>query len=125
MDFEGALRARLLAASPRTYWVDRPQAAALPAAVLQKMGGRRDQHMKGFNDLRPTRVQFEAWALSFAAAKTLLEALIAAAVPENTSNGIIFNRALVDGEPQTLGERTETAFIHRHIVDLIFWWQAA
>ena len=125
MDFEGALRARLLGVAPRTYWVDRPQSSQLPAAVLQKMGGERRQHMKGFDELRPTRVQFEAWATSFSAAKALLEAMIDAAVPENTSNGIIFNRAIVDGEPQTMGERTETAFVHRHIVDLIFWWQAA
>lgn len=125
MDFEGALRARLLGVAPRTYWVDRPQTSALPAAVLQKTGGDRPQHMKGFDDLKPTRVQIEAWALSFAAAKLLLESLISAATPADTSNGIIFNRAIVDGEPQTLGERTETAFIHRHIVDLIFWWQAA
>lgn len=132
MDMEGATRARLLNAGPvtaingsRVYWVDRPQASALPASVLQKAGGTREQHLKGFNDLRPTRIQLDSFALSFSEARALLEAMIAALVPENTSNGIIFNRAIVDGEPQTLGDRTETQFIHHHTVDLIMWWQAA
>lgn len=132
MDFEGATRARLTGAAAvtainggRVYWVDRPQASALPASVLDKAGGTREQHLKGFNDLRPTRVQLDSFATTYSQAKALLEAMIDALVPENTSNGIQFNRALVDGEPQTLGERTETQFIHHHTVDLIMWWQTA
>jgi hypothetical protein len=128
---QGALRARLLAAAPvtalvgqRVYWVDRPQASQLPAIVLQVISDPRPQHLKGFEDLRETRVQMDIFGTSYGQVRTLTEAALAAVVPENTSNGIIFNRALVDGA-RDLGERTETQFIHRHSTDLLIWWQSA
>jgi hypothetical protein len=128
---QGALRARLLAASPvttlvgqRVYWVDRPQAAALPAIVLQVISDPRPQHLKGFDDLRETRVQLDVFGTSYASVLAITEAALAALVPENTGNGIIFNRALVDGA-RDLGERTETQFIHRRSTDLLIWWQSA
>ncbi len=131
MDMQGALRARLLAAAPvtalvaqRISWVDRPQASALPSITLQVISDERPQHMKDFNDLRDARVQIDCWALSYASASAIKEAVIAALVPEQTGNGIIFNRALVDGA-RDLGERTETQFIHRHSIDLLIWWQTA
>lgn len=131
MDMQGALRARLLAAAPvtalvstRVYWVTRPQTSALPAIVLQTMGDARPQHMKGFDDLRPARVQVETWALSYAAARAVKEAAVAALAPENTSNGIIFSRGMIQDWSDQL-ERTETAEIHRHIFDLLFHWQTA
>jgi hypothetical protein len=131
LDMQGALRARLLAAAPvtalvgqRVYWVDRPQASQLPAIVLQVISDPRPQHLKGFEDLRETRVQMDIFGTSYGQVRTLTEAALAAVVPENTSNGIIFNRALVDGA-RDLGERTETQFIHRHSTDLLIWWQSA
>jgi hypothetical protein len=128
MDMQGALRARIVGASTtagsRVYWVDRPQAAALPAVTLQTVSDPRPQHLKGFNPLRETRVQIDSWGDTYAAAKTLMEAVLAAVVPENTANGIRFDRALVDNSDDG-GERTETKFIHRQRADLIFWWAAA
>lgn len=130
MDMEAALRARLLAAAPvtaligqRVYWVDRPQSTALPAIVLQVISDPRPQHLKGFQELRETRVQMDIFDTSYAQVRAVTEAALAAIVPENTSNGIIFNRALVDAS-RDLGERTETAFIHRTQIDLLVWWQA-
>ncbi len=129
MDMQGALRARLLAAAPvvtlveqRVYWVTRPQAQGLPAIVLQTMGDVRPQHLQGFDDLRPARVQVETWAQSYSAARAVKEAAVTVLVEENTSNGIIFNRASISDWSDQL-ERTETAEIHRHIFDLIFYWQ--
>jgi len=111
-------------ASGRVYWVDRPQTAALPAVTLQTVSDARPQHLKGFNELRPTRVQIDTWGDTYAAAKTLMEQVIAAAVPENTSNGIRFDRAIVDNV-QDLGERVADKFIHRQSADLIFHWATA
>ena len=115
----------------RVYWVDRPQAAALPAIVLQTISDPRPQHLKGFDALRETRVQLDVFAANqpgglngYDLTRRITEAAIAALVPENSGNGIIFNRALVDGA-RDLGERTETQFIHRHSIDLLIWWQAA
>lgn len=125
MDFQGALRARLTGlAGGRVYWVDRPQAAALPSITLQTISDPRPQHLKGFEELRPTRVQVDCWADTYSAAKSLMEQVIAAAVPESTSNGIRFDRAMVESV-QDLGERTETKFIHRQTADFIFHWATA
>lgn len=128
MDMQGALRARITGASTtagtRVYWVDRPQAAALPAVTLQIISDLRPQHLKGFRSIRDTRVQIDCWAATYAAVTALKEAVLAAVVPENTANGIRFDRAIIDGE-RDLGERTETQFIHRASVDLVVWWATA
>lgn len=125
---QGALRARLLAAGAvaalaarRVTWVDRPQESALPAITLQVVSDPRPQHLQGFNSLRPTRVQLDAWGDSYADVRALTEAAIAAVVPEGVFNGVTFNRAMVDGS-RDLGERTETKFIYRISTDLIIWW---
>lgn len=128
MDMQGALRARITGASTtagtRVYWVDRPQSAALPAVTLQTISDPRPQHLKGFDELRETRVQIDCWADTYAIAKALMEAVLTAVVPENTANGIRFDRALVDSTNDS-GERTETKFIHRQTADLFFWWATA
>lgn len=128
MDMQKALRARLLAASPvnvlvaqRVDWVDRPQASALPAITLQTISDSRPQHLKGFQALRDTRVQVDCWGATYQQVSVLREAVIAALVPENTGNGIRFDRTLVDGV-RDLGERTDIQFIHRTSIDLIVWW---
>lgn len=131
MDMQGALRARLLAAAPvtalvsqRIYWVDRPQGSSLPVIRLQVVSDPRPQHLKGFQTLRETRVQVSVLAETYASARAVTEAAIAALVPQNTSNGIIFDRALVDAADES-GDQTETQFIHHHRTDLLIWWQAA
>lgn len=128
MDMQGALRARITGASTtagtRVYWVDRPQTAALPAVTLQTISDPRPQHLKGFDPLRETRVQVDCWADTYAVAKTLMEAVLVAVVPENTANGIRFDRALVDSTNDG-GERAGDKFVHRQSADLIFWWATA
>lgn len=125
---QGAIRARLLAAAPvtalagaRIYWVDRPQGDALPAVTLQIVSDPRPQHLKGFQDLRATRVQVDIWAAGYAQKTALAEAVIAAIVPEATGNGIRFDRTLVDAV-RDLGDNSGTDFIHRTTIDLIVWW---
>lgn len=131
MDMQGALRARLTNAAAvtnhvgqRIYWIDRPQAQALPAITLQIISDGRPQHLKGFHEIRDTRVQIDVWSLTYATNKTITEAVIATLVPEDTSNAIRFNRSLVEGV-RDLGESTGTQFIHRTSLDLIVWWSLA
>lgn len=123
-----ALRARLLAdagvnaiAGNRIDWGWRIQGAALPAVTLLTISDPRPQHLKGFQPLRETRVQLDCWAETYGEARALAEAAIAAAVPEQSGNGIAFNRALVDGM-EDRGEQTDTGFVHRTSIDLIVWW---
>lgn len=125
MDMQGALRARLTGlAGGRVYWVDRPQTSALPAITLQVASDPMPQHLKGFDELRRTLVQIDCWADTYAAAKTLKDQVIAALVPENTANGIRFDRAIVESV-RDLGERSGEKFIHRQSIDLGVWWATA
>jgi hypothetical protein len=131
MDWKGALRARLVAAAPvaalvvadgktRIYWVDRPQATDLPAVTLQTIDDARPRVYQGFQSARPSVVQVDVWAATFAQKETLAEAVIAALSPANTANGIRFLPAEIDGVSD-LGERVETQFIHRSRIDFTFW----
>jgi hypothetical protein len=122
MDMEGALRARLLAASPvtsnvgqRVYWEDRPQQSALPAITLSLPVDGRDQHMGGFQSVRDVQLQVDVWARSYAEKKAIKEAVIAALAPAQSGNGIRFQAATgIDITP--LNERVETQMIFRDAI---------
>lgn len=125
MDWQGALRARLVGATAVTaivgqkvYWVDRPQAASLPAITLQTVVGNRSQNMQGFDGIERSIVQVDAWGKDSVQLQLLVDAIIAALVPENTGNGHYFARSFIDSI-RDLGERVETAFIYRASIDLI------
>lgn len=125
MDLAKALIARLDAAAAvtdvagsRTYWLVRPQNSALPAVVLQVVGGERAQHLDGFEDMRTVRVQAACLAEKHSVSRTLAEAVTAALVPEAEVDGVLFWRASAD-EPRDLGNQTDTGFVHRAVVDLI------
>jgi hypothetical protein len=128
---QGALRARLIAAAPvtalvgqRVYWVDRPQASALPSITLQIVSDPRPQHLKGFQKLRETRVQVDIWGKTSLECAQIKEAVIPPAVAEGANDGVVFNRGLIDGG-RTGGEQAGTQFIHRSSFDLIVWWSVA
>jgi hypothetical protein len=127
MDYQSALRARLIAAAPvnalvagRVYWVDRPQASTLPAVTLQVISDERPQTHDGFTTSRATTVQVDCWGRTYSEKVAVAEAVINALVPAETSNGVRFLRSFVDSV-RDLGERVETQFIHRTSVDLIVW----
>lgn len=141
MDWQAALRARLIAAGPvaalvatytpnggsptkAIFWVDRPQLSDLPAITLQIITEARPQHMLGFVGLDASMVQMDIWGTSYAQVQQLKEAAIAAVIQENTANSVRFARAFVDSI-RDLGERVETQFIHRSSVDLIFHYSPA
>jgi hypothetical protein len=130
MDFQGALRARLLADSATTtivgqriYWVVRPQQDALPAITLQTITDGRPQHFGGFQAMRPSMVQIDAWGTTYAQVRALAEAIIAALAPAHSENGIAFERGFFS-DVRDLGEQLETTFIHRVSVDLTVFHQA-
>ncbi len=123
MDMQGALRSRLLgatAAATRVYWMDRPQASTLPAITLQTVTGERPQTYGGFQDTRFSRVQMDIWATSYAEARAILEAAVAAIAPRIIANGITFDRMQFEGERDLL-ERLETQTIYRTSIDLMIW----
>lgn len=126
MDWQAALRARLVADSPvtalvaqRVYWVERPQGSALPAVTLLTVSDTREQHLKGFESLQGARVQVDVWAANFASAREVTEAMLAAIVPAALNNGIQFSRAMVDLAPRDLSERIDSTSIFRTTTDLL------
>lgn len=131
MDMEGALRARLLAATPvtalvgqRLYWDERPQGGQLPDVTLLLVVDNRDQHFEGFQSLQSAWLQVDVRGTSFAQKKALKEAVIAALAPADTSNGIRFERA-TEIRSHPANERTETQFIFRDIVEMTIHHSAA
>lgn len=128
MDFQGGIRARLLAAAPvaaivgtRVDWMTRPQKSALPAITLQTVSDSRPEHLKGADGARATRVQVDCWTATYAAGLTLARAVIAALQEPVTISGKRFGNARVDGQ-RDLGENlADNSFIHRQSVDLVIW----
>lgn len=138
MDFEGALRARLLAASPVTTLVsdytpqggatrkaifveDRPQGSEIPDILLQTIVDSREQHMGGFQALQSALVQVDVRGRTAPEKKALKEAVIAALAPAHSANGINFRRAAgIVARPGN--ERTITQFIFRDMIDFTFFY---
>lgn len=123
MDMQGALRARLLGATPaaqRVYWVTRPQASALPAITLQTLSGAYPQTYSGLQATRETRVQMDAWAASHAEASAIAAAAVTALQPKATTNGVRFDAIHFEGERDFI-ERAGTTDIYRTSIDLIVW----
>lgn len=127
MDWQAALRARLLAdadvaaqVGSRISWVERPQATALPAIVLQTITDEHPQHMAGFQHFRSARVQIDVWATGHKTAFDIAESVIAALAPRATEDGVRFDRAFVDGRREG-GEDVSGKFVHRTSIDLIVW----
>jgi hypothetical protein len=123
VDVQGALRARLLGETPasdRVYWLNRPQASALPSITLQTISGDYPQTYDGLQSTRSPRIQLDAWAASYAEARAVCAAAITALAPKGTSNGIVFDNTQFESERDFL-EREGTTDIYRTSVDLIVW----
>jgi hypothetical protein len=59
----------------RINWLKRPQAAALPAIVLQNISAMRGYTLAGADGLTGYLVQIDAWASSFTSLKAVERAL--------------------------------------------------
>lgn len=127
MNWEQALRQRLLddgataaLVGTRIDWRQRPQQGELPALVLNLISDPRPQTMKGFQQLRASRVQVDCYAKKPADVVSLREAAIAALVVAGEFNGVRFERGFIDALRE-LGEKTETGFVHRDSIDFMIW----
>lgn len=128
MDMEQALRQRIrtfpAVLAMKDVKVDWGERAGLPAISLKIVSGDIAQNMKGVQSLQFARVQADCWAASYAQAKALADAVIAACLPRATVEGIYFRTASAT-LPRDLGEQTSTAFIHRKQTDLMIRYSPA
>lgn len=130
-DFAAALRARLIAdatvagvVGTRVHWTLVPQDSALPYIRLQTVSDLRPSDLEGYDGTRETRVQADCFATRHAAARTLAEAVIAAAIAPFTQDGVAFGRIEAEG-PRDLGDDTPQGYIHQSSLDLLIWHRLA
>ncbi|MFX4088053.1 hypothetical protein ACKU27_23460 [Sphingobium yanoikuyae] len=121
MDMQQALRHRIRSsqavaaiAGTKVDWGNR---TGLPAVSLIIVSGDLAQHMKGTQALQFARVQADCWAATYAEAKSLADAVIAACLPRALVEGVLFRTASAT-LPRDLGEQTSTVYIHRKQTDL-------
>ena len=115
---EAALIAKLLAAtgvtalvSTRINWSRRPQGAALPAIVLQRVSGTPDVHHAGASGLVVSRVQVDCWAASYGSAKAVARAVETAITAQTFTQGSIrFDVILIDSERDDSTDETTPLF---------------
>lgn len=126
MTLEDALASRLTGLPVRTVGWTR-QIQALPAVTLQVIADPRPQHMKGFQSVRQTTVQVDAWGATATIARTVRDAAIAALTPARLVGGVQFQRALITNirsgpEQQQPGpaQPRVRAELHRESIDFIF-----
>lgn len=101
---EEDLRALLLAApgvtalaGQRVTWVMRPQGSQIPAVVLHRITAGRSYTYQGRESLTGALVQIDCWGPTYAKAKALSRAVIAALDALTTP----FHGAFVEGERDT------------------------
>lgn len=119
-DMQVALRQRIVAAvgHSRVFWTLVPQGTALPYVRLQTVSDPRPQHLGGYDRARTTRVQADAFAKTYAEARSASEAFINAVAHPGTTSGVKFGRTRAEG-PRDLGEDTTAGYIHRLSTDLL------
>ena len=126
---EEAIRARLLATaavtaicSTRINWGSHPQGHALPGIVLQRISGAEGATLQGRDGLDVGRVQVDAWALDYGAAKTLARAVVASLHGHRTApfQGVFHEATREERE----GGSNEADRPYRVSLDFIVNWRA-
>lgn len=127
MNWEQALRSRLLddaniagEVGTQVAWSLAPQKWKPPFIVASLISDVRDQHFKGFQVLRSSRVQVDCYGLDRASTVTIREFALAAIADGGTFDGVRFDR-IADVSVRDLGANTDTGFVHRDSIDALIW----
>lgn len=97
--------------SGRCYPMQRPQNAAVPAIVYSIISDDPQNTLCGTGTLYNARVQVDAWATTYTAARTLADS-IAAAMAASTMQNV-----LIDRHP----EPDETEDLRRWVLEFSIW----
>jgi hypothetical protein len=115
----GAAGVTALIGTNKVYPEQAPQGTDRPYVTLLDVTELRPQTLKGW-DLEAARVQVDVWADKYSTKNAVMEAILTALVPGNTSNGHTFQRADIALGPRDIaGERDGTAIVYRKTADLI------
>lgn len=126
MTFKTALRARIkddaavsAIVGANVFWSSRPQGSPFPAVVLTTVFAEAPQHFGGYSpNIKRDVVQIDCYATSQKEAEELREAVLAVIVPEQTVNGVTFQRAFPDWRDDV--RNVETRVVYREIIEAEF-----
>jgi hypothetical protein len=126
---EEALRAHLLAnaglaalVSTRVVWIERPQGSGLPAQTLQRVTAGRQYLYRGASGLTGVSVQIDNWGSSYAQAKALARATVAALDGTFEQDGIRFTGCFLDSERDMPPEELPGGVkVYRVSQDWVIW----
>jgi hypothetical protein len=94
----------------RIYWVERPQGSPTPALVLTRVSDNPDYVMDGPSGFSQTRVQFDAYAETYAGAVSIVRALRdRLSGVRFEQDGVEFQGAFIDGERDQFEDATNTS----------------
>jgi hypothetical protein len=131
-DLPSAVFARLTAdagvsalVGTRVYPGVRPQGSALPAIRYGVPTHFAERDLEGATSVRTTRLQFDCFALTAAAAWRLGEKVIAAMQAPAMAAGVIFSAAEEQGPIPEPGADTPEGFTHWTRVDLLVRYRLA
>ncbi|MEY9196636.1 hypothetical protein ABIA16_001752 [Sinorhizobium fredii] len=118
----GDARVKQLAGT-KVHWVRAPQGTVTPFAVLQVISSRDDYHAQGPSGLTDARVQVDAYAESYLAAKRLSDAILAVLSGyRGTVSGVRLQGGFVDNRRDfpaaTSGDEKP---LFRRSADIIIW----
>jgi hypothetical protein len=109
-------------AADRIYWLDRPQADALPSITLQVISPGRSYTYAGSTGLSGPRVQADCWGASYLSAKQASRALLAAVEQPSTQGGTRFSAAFLESASDLPPEDLPGgATAYRVSMDFIIW----
>jgi hypothetical protein len=107
------------AITTRCYPVKLPQNPTYPLILYTKISGMRDHHLTGPSGHAHPRFQIEAWAETYAGAKTLSEAIRGALDGyTGTASSTKISSCLLDSERDVYESEIE---VYRVIQDYLIW----
>ncbi len=106
----------------RVQWARRPQASALPAVVLNGIGGVPDYIMSGPSGLVSSRVQIDCWGATYASAEAVSRQVLARLNGVRfISGGVTFQGIFAEGESDSHEVAPGGTDIYRVTRDFILW----
>lgn len=127
MNWEQALRSRLLddadvigEVGTKVAWGVASQTWSPSFLILTLISDVRDQHFKGFQSLRASRVQVDCYGMDRASTVRLREFALSAIADGGVFDGVRFDR-ITDVSVRDLGADTPTGFVHRDSIEAQIW----
>lgn len=94
-----------------------PQNAAFPYVRLSVISDPREEHLKGYNGQRITRVQFDCMAKSVGEARAIGIDLVPLLSAPDSVGGVNFGHSKCEGPTSRAGAESPAGYTHRQRVE--------